>query len=127
MFIDTRTAANPTVSTPESDLANVLVTGDAAPPGESAFRGWLVVNGHVRWQASMPARGLVYAQAGLTWSGSGAFLGAVVARNGTGTAGSVDVGPEAVIAYDCEVARTGGGMLSTAWFVKPGSYREVPD
>ena len=127
VFVDTRTAAPPTVSTPAGDLADVLVTGEASPSGEPGFQGWLVVNGHVTWQGSMPARGLVYAQAGLTWAGTGAFTGAVVARNATGTAGVVSVGPAATIAYDCEAARTGGGTLPASWFVKPGSYREVAD
>jgi hypothetical protein len=127
VFVDTRTAAPPTVSTPAGDLADVLVTGDASPSGEPGFQGWLVVNGHVTWQGSMPARGLVYAQGGLTWAGTGAFTGAVVARNATGTAGVVNVGPAATIAYDCEAARTGGGTLPASWFVKPGSYREVAD
>jgi hypothetical protein len=121
VFVDTRTGANPTVSTPAEDLAEVLVSGD----GE--FRGWLIVNGTVDWQSDAASSGLIHAHAGLAWSGRGRFAGAVIARNGGGTAPPLEIGPRASISYDCRTARTGGGTLPAGWFVRPGSYREVPD
>jgi hypothetical protein len=127
VFVDTRSGINPTASTETADLAEVTVGHDAALAATAGFRGWLIVNGNLRWQSSASAGGLVYAQAGLTWSGEGALAGNVVVSNVTGASAAVEIGPSASIAFDCGAARSGGGTVPSGWFVKPGSYREVSD
>jgi hypothetical protein len=130
IFIDTRTGANPTSTTSDSDMADVHITGNAAPSGQTEWHGWLIVNGRLDWQGNTKARGLVYAQNDLSWSGTETIWGAVMSRNIKDTSStnidSTLTGNTTVI-YDCTAARTGAGTIPQGWFLKAGTYRELSD
>ncbi len=129
VFVDTVSGDPVTDATPDADLAAVTIDGDAAADPIGVFRGWIVVNGSLDVRGSFQMRGLVYAQTDLTYAGSGGarITGAAMSRNArAGSASRVSGGPGgALIRYDCEQARTGGGAIPQAWTVKPGSYRET--
>jgi hypothetical protein len=130
IFIDTRTGANPTSSTPDSDMADVHIGADASPVGRAEWRGWLVVNGRLVWQGNTRAQGLVYTQNDISWSGTEPLRGAMVSRNIRNTAsttiGSAPSGTATII-YDCAAARDGAGTIPRGWFPRTGSYREPSD
>jgi hypothetical protein len=102
----------------------VRVLGDAAPPGESRFTGWLIVNGALEWSAETPVRGLLYAHDTVTLAGPGAVDGAVVSRNVSGRPSRIE---GTSLAWQCQAARTGAGTVPLAWLPKAGTFREVPD
>jgi hypothetical protein len=130
IFVDTRTGANPTNTTSDTDMADVHVTGNAAPTGQTEWHGWLVVNGRLDWQGNTKAHGLVYAQNDISWSGTETIYGAVISRNIKDTSStnidSTLVGNTTVI-YDCAAARSGAGTIPHGWFLKAGTYRELSD
>lgn len=124
VFVDTVDGMplTPTTSPTDAGLANVTSGVD--------FRGWLVVAGTVHLSGTVAMRGLVYAQNAVGWdgAGNGRITGAVVSQNvGRSKAirieGHDPARPE-VIQYDCRAVRDGGGAFS-AWWMKPGTYREV--
>jgi hypothetical protein len=129
VFVDTVSGGPVTDSTPEADLALVTVDGGAAADPSGIFRGWIVVNGSLDIRGDFAMHGLVYAQTDLSYAGSagGQIVGAAMSRNGrAGSASRLSAGPGgALIQYDCEQARTGGGTIPQTWMVKPGSYRET--
>jgi hypothetical protein len=130
IFVDTRTGANPTSTTSDSDMANVHVTGNAQPAGQTEWHGWLIVNGRLDWQGNTKARGLVYAQNDLSWSGTETIYGAVISRNIKDTSSTnIDstLSGNATIVYDCASARSGAGTIPQSWFLKAGTYREPSD
>ena len=75
--------------------------------------------------------GLIYAQNDVTLNGTGngTIQGAIITTNRIDTASTTvdsnDIG-NAPLTYNCPDVRNGGGKLSQNWFVKPGTYREVP-
>jgi hypothetical protein len=130
IFVDTRTGANPTSTTSDSDMADVRITGNAAPAGQTEWRGWLIVNGRLDWQGNTKARGLVYAQNDLSWSGTETIYGAVISRNVKDTSSTnIDstLSGNTTIIYNCSEARSGAGTIPQGWFLKAGTYRELSD
>jgi hypothetical protein len=130
IFIDTRTGTNPTSSTPDADMADVRVTGNAEPAGQTEWHGWLIVNGGLDWQGTTRARGLLYAQNDISWSGRETLWGAVVSRNIKDTsATNIDstFNRNGAIIYDCAAARSGVGTIPQGWVLKTGTYRELSD
>ncbi|MBI4634775.1 MAG: pilus assembly PilX N-terminal domain-containing protein [Candidatus Rokubacteria bacterium] len=124
VFVDTTTGADFTALTPDSERGYASVGG-----GVNAS-GWLVVAGTITIGGSTTYNGLVYAQNDITYTGagSGTITGAMITENRKDTVATVvdsNVGGNASITYDCTVMRTGGGTLSTGWFVKAGSYKDV--
>jgi len=125
VFVDTVSGAPISDVTPDTDLARVVVGG-----GAGVFRGWMIVSGTLEISGSARLRGLAYALNGFAYRGAGpgGVEGQVVAR---GLRGGVTViqrmGGGPAIRFDCAAARSGDGLISFGWMLKPGSYRELPD
>jgi len=125
VFVDTVSGAPISDATLDTDLARVVVGG-----GAGVFRGWMIVSGTLEISGNARLRGLAYALDGFAYRGAGpgGVEGQVVAR---GLRGAVTViqrtGGGAAIRFDCAAARSGDGLISFGWMLKPGSYRELPD
>jgi len=125
VFVDTVSGAPISDATPETDLARVVVGG-----GGDVFRGWMIVSGTLEISGDARLRGLAYALDGFAYRGEapGGVEGQVVAR---GLRGGVTLiqrtGDGPAIRFDCAAARTGDGLISFGWMLKPGSYRELPN
>jgi hypothetical protein len=134
IFVDTYSGQNitptgVTPATPDSDMADVEIHGNASldPDG---FKGWIVVNGSLLISGQFRADGLIYVQNDLTYSGIGdsQVTGAVITRNIRDTSYTSidgDLGGNAIVVYDCAKARTGAGFIPENWMIKTGTYREV--
>jgi hypothetical protein len=128
IFVDTPSGNVLTNSSPLSDLITVDVHGNWSPPGWS---GWLVVAGTILISGNTTLNGLIYAQndVSLHGAGGGSITGAVISTNRVDTSSTNidtnDIG-NAPISYNCPSVRTGGNTIPQNWFVKPGTYREVP-
>jgi len=127
IFVDTPSGNTLTNSSPSSDMVTVDVHGNWS----SSWNGWLVVAGSVQISGNITMNGLVYAQndVALHGSGGGSIAGAVISTNRvdqTSTNVDTDDIGNAPISYNCPSVRTGGGTIPQNWFVKPGTYREVP-
>jgi hypothetical protein len=125
VFVDTMSGAPISDATPETDLARVVVGS-----GVGVFRGWMIVSGTLEISGDARLRGLAYALDGFAYRGAGpgGVEGQVVAR---GLRGGITViqrtGGGPAIRFDCAAARSGDGLISFGWMLKPGSYRELPD
>jgi len=124
VFVDTVSGAPVTETTTDADLARAEVR-----EGTGLFRGWLVVQGSLEVLGDARLRGLAYALDGFAYRGAspGGIEGQVVAqavRDGVTAIDREGAGP--AIRFDCDVARSGDGLLPGGWFLKPGSYREIP-
>jgi len=125
VFVDTVSGAPISDATLDTDLARVVVGGAAG-----VFRGWMIVSGTLEISGNARLRGLAYALDGFAYRGAGpgGVEGQVVAR---GLRGGVTViqraGGGPAIRFDCAAARSGDGLISFGWMLKPGSYRELPD
>ena len=127
VFVDTRSGGPVSPSSPADDLAVVDIAGGAAADPGGTFRGWLVVNGSVRVTGDLRMLGFAYVQGALVHAGTGQVTGAVMSRNAQSAGPSrLDATGSLLVQYDCEAARTGGGMIPQTWTIKPGSYREIP-
>lgn len=136
VFVDTVDGQNITASTPTSNFADVDISGN---PGTStvvyqnqtyahAFKGWLIVNGALRMDGNIGIFGMVYVMNDITYRGTGGGMiaGAVVSQNVRDTvATSIDssTAGNASIMYDCNLLKTGGGIVPQTWFAT--GYREV--
>jgi hypothetical protein len=125
VFVDTVSGASVTEATADADLARALVR-----TGAGLFRGWLVVRGSLEVLGDARLRGLAYALDGFAYRGAspGGIEGQVVAqavRGGVTAIARESAGP--AIRFDCSVARSGDGLVPGGWFLKPGSYREIPE
>src|SRR5438445_4617622 len=127
IFVDTPSGNTLTNSSPSSDLITVDVHGNWG----SGWNGWLVVAGSIHVSGNVTMNGLLYAQNDVTLhgSGGGSITGAVISTNRVDTASTNvdtdDVG-NAPISYNCPSVRNGGGTVPQNWFVKPGTFKEVP-
>jgi len=116
-----------TNSSPSSDLITVDVHGNWG----SGWNGWLVVAGSIHVSGNITMNGLLYAQNDVTLhgAGGGSITGAVISTNRVDTnstnVDTDDIG-NAPISYNCPSVRSGGGTIPQNWFVKPGTYKEVP-
>ncbi len=127
IFVDTPSGNPLTNSSPSSDMIGVDIHGN----WPSGWNGWLVVAGSIQISGNTALNGLVYAQNDVTLHGTGGgnITGAVISTNRVDT-NSTNVDTEdignAPITYNCPAVRTGGGTIPQGWFVKPGTYKEVP-
>ena len=125
VFVDTASGAPISDATPETDLARVVLGG-----GAGLFRGWMIVSGTLEISGDARLRGLAYALDGFAYRGAapGGVEGQVVAQGVRGGATAIDrAGGGPAIRFDCATARSGDGLISFGWLLKPGSYRELPD
>lgn len=126
VFVDTVSGRPPTPADP-GDYATAEFRG--APFANGRFRGWIVVMGSVTaFDASGTLHGLLYAVDDIALTGRADISGLVVGANlheGSQLPDSV-VGGLATVTFDCAGA-TGAGRVPRGWFLKPGSYRELPD
>jgi hypothetical protein len=135
IFVDTVSGQNITAegvspATPDEDMANVEIHGNAAADPSGIFKGWLFVNGTLQISGNFEMYGFMYAQNDMTYTGTGngQVWGAAMTRNIRDTSfTSVDanLGGNAFITYDCQKAKTGGGFIPQTWTIKSGSYREI--
>jgi hypothetical protein len=127
IFVDTPSGNPLTNSSPSSDLFTVDVHGN----WNSGWTGWLVVAGSIKVSGNITMTGLIYAQndIDLHGAGGGSLTGAIVSTNRVDTSSTNvdtdDVG-NAPITYNCPAVRNGGGSIPVNWFVKPGTFKEVP-
>jgi len=127
IFVDTPSGNVLTNSSPSSDMISVDIHGNWG----SGWSGWLVVAGSIQISGNTALNGLVYAQNDVTLHGTGGgnITGAVISTNRVDT-NSTNVDTEdignAPITYNCPSVRNGGGTIPQGWFVKPGTYKEVP-
>ena len=125
VFVDTVSGAPISAATPETDLAHVVMGG-----GAGVFRGWMIVSGTLEISGDARLRGLAYALDGFAYRGEapGGVEGQVVARGLRGGATLIErTGNGPAIRFDCAAARSGDGLISFGWMLKPGSYRELPN
>ena len=125
VFVDTVSGAPISAATPETDLAHVVMGG-----GAGVFRGWMIVSGTLEISGDARLRGLAYALDGFAYRGEapGGVEGQVVARGLRGGVTLIErTGNGPAIRFDCAAARSGDGLISFGWMLKPGSYRELPD
>jgi hypothetical protein len=127
IFVDTP-SGNPLASnSPSSDLITVDIHGNWS----QGWNGWLVVAGTISISGNTTLNGLIYAQndVDLHGAGGGSITGAVISTNRIDSQSTnvdtEDVG-NAPIAYNCRKVRDGGGTIPQGWFVKPGTYRDLP-
>jgi hypothetical protein len=129
IFVDTPSGNPFTNSSPISDIISVDIHGN----WDSGWRGWLVVAGSVQISGRVTMTGLVYAQNDVTLhgTGGGSVSGAVISTNRMDTASTSlipdteDIG-NAPLTYNCPAVRDGGGTIPQGWFVKPGTFKDVP-
>src|SRR5438445_55871 len=127
IFVDTPSGNVLTSSSPSSDLITVDVHGNWG----AGWNGWMVVAGSIHVSGNISLNGLLYAQNDVTLhgAGGGSITGAVISTNRVDTSSTNvdtdDIG-NAPISYNCPSVRNGGGTIPQNWFVKPGTYREVP-
>jgi hypothetical protein len=127
IFVDTPSGNVLTSSSPSSDLITVDIHGNWG----AGWNGWLVVAGSIQVSGNITMNGLLYAQNDVTLhgAGGGSITGAVISTNRVDSASTnvdtQDIG-NAPIRYNCPSVRNGGGTIPQNWFVKPGTYKEVP-
>jgi hypothetical protein len=127
IFVDTPSGNPFTSSSPSGDIFTVDVHGNWG----STWSGWLVVAGSIEISGNVTMNGLIYAQNDITLhgSGGGGINGAVISTNRMDTSSTNvdtdDIG-NAPITYSCPDVRTGGGTIPQNWFVKPGTFKELP-
>lgn len=135
IFIDTVsgtniTQENVTPPTPTSDFANVEIHGNAGSGPGGVFNGWIFVNGNLAIDGDFLTTGFIYSQNDISYHGTGTGLltGAMVSRNirdSSSTTVDSDLLGNALIVYNCEAAKTGGGQILSRWMMKSGTYKEV--
>ena len=127
IFVDTPSGNVLTNSSPSSDLITVDIHGNWS----AGWNGWLVVAGTIQISGNTSLNGLIYSQndVNLHGAGGGNITGAVISTNRVDTSSTNidtnDIG-NAPITYNCPSVRNGGGTIPQNWFVKPGTYKEVP-
>jgi len=127
VFVDTPSGNPFTASSPSGDIISVDIHGNWS----AGWSGWLVVAGSVQISGNMNLTGLIYAQNDVTLhgAGSGSISGAVISTNRLDTSSTNvdtdDIG-NAPLTYSCPAVRDGGGTIPQGWFVKPGTFKDVP-
>jgi hypothetical protein len=115
-----------------SDLARVDIRADAPADPDGVFKGLLFVNGTLSVDGNFTMHGFVHAESAIRYRavGPGGVRGAMVSRNIGGqspTRIDSDSPGTAVVAYDCQHVKSGGGSLADRWNPEPGTYRETCD
>ena len=132
IFVDTVSGNNITPSTPDSDYALVDIHGNAGTGPNNSFRGWIIANGGISISGNVQISGMVYSVNDISYAGTGTgyISGQMISQNVRDTVATVvdtnTIGNSS-ITYNCNDARTGGGVLSPNFLMRPGSYREVSD
>jgi Tfp pilus assembly protein PilX len=132
IFVDTVSGNNITDSTPTSDYASVSINGNPGMGPNNSFKGWIIVNGGISISGNVQLSGMVYAVNDISYSGTGTgfISGQLISQNVRDTVATVvdtnTIGNSS-ITYNCNDARTGGGVLSPNFLLRPGSYKEVAD
>ncbi len=127
IFVDTPSGNPFTNNSPDSDIIGVDIHGN----WRSGWSGWLVVAGSIQISGNMNLTGLIYAQNDVTLhgAGGGTISGAVISTNRLDTSSTNvdtdDIG-NAPLTYNCPAVRDGGGTIPQGWFVKPGTFKDVP-
>jgi len=127
IFVDTPSGNPFTNNSPDSDIIGVDIHGN----WRSGWSGWLVVAGSIQISGNMNLTGLIYAQNDVTLHGAGGgrISGAVISTNRLDTSSTNvdtdDIG-NAPLTYNCPAVRDGGGTIPQGWFVKPGTFKDVP-
>jgi Tfp pilus assembly protein PilX len=130
IFVDTVSGNNITASTPASDYAQVDIHGNPGMGPNNSFRGWIIVNGGMSISGNIQMYGMVYAVNDISYAGTGTGLisGQMISANVRDTVATVvdtnTIGNSSIV-YNCADSRTGGGVLSPNFLLRPGSYREV--
>src|SRR5207244_11918336 len=107
---------------------NFLDSHDKCHSGSS---GWLGESGSNQISGNMNLTGLIYSQNYVTLhgAGGGSISGAVISTNRLDTSSTNvdtdDIG-NAPLTYNCPAVRDGGGTIPQGWFVKPGTFKDVP-
>jgi hypothetical protein len=127
VVVDTPSGQPLSPASPYSDMIMVDMHGTWA----DTFNGWIVVAGSVVISGRVSITGLVYSQNDITLHGSssgGGINGALISTNRVDTM-STNIDDETIgnmpVTYNCPAVKNGGGTLSEAWFVKPGTYTEI--
>ena len=130
IFVDTVSGNNITPSTPVSDYATVDIHGNPGTGPNNSFRGWIIVNGGISISGNIQISGMVYAVNDISYAGTGTgfISGQMISANVRDTIATVvdtnTIGNSS-ITYNCNDSRTGGGVLSPNFMLRPGSYREI--
>ena len=134
VFIDTVSGNNitqegVTPATPTSDFANVAIHGNPPADPSGIFSGYLFVNGSLSIDGNFLMHGMVYSQNDISYHGvgTGGVLGALMSRNIrdlSSTSIDSDLLGNALINYNCNYAKTGGGSFRNQWSVEKGTYKE---
>ena len=132
IFVDTVSGNNITPSTPSSDFGSVDIHGNPGMGPNNSFRGWIVVNGSTQISGNVQISGMIYSANDISYAGTGTgfISGQMISQNVRDTVATVvdtnTIGNSS-ITYNCNDSRTGGGVLSPNFLMRPGSYREVSD
>ena len=132
IFVDTVSGNNITASTASSDFGSANIHGNAGTGPNNAFRGWIIVNGGISISGNVQLSGMVYAVNDISYAGTGTgfISGQMISQNVRDTVATVvdtnTIGNSSVT-YNCSDSRTGGGVLSPNFMLRPGSYKEVAD
>jgi hypothetical protein len=129
IFIDTTTGADYTASTPDAQAGNLVLSGTGT------FNGVIIVAGSITLSGTKTFNGLVYAQNDITLVGNVTVNGALVSENRKDSSSTTidpldaSVTGSVTVNYNCDYVRNGGSgspsVLSTAWTIKPGTYKET--
>jgi len=126
--LDCTARPNSSCTNPPTDMITLTITGSGPMP---TLNGWLIVNGSISWSGDATVNGLVYAQNDVDIAGNATVHGAIVSRNivdtASSTSGDSRVGGNLTVTYNCYDAKTGNGTIPAGWYLKLGSYREMPD
>jgi Tfp pilus assembly protein PilX len=132
IFVDTVSGNNITDSTPTSDFGQASINGNPGMGPNNAFKGWIIVNGGISISGNVQISGMVYAVNDISYAGTGTgfISGQMISQNVRDTVATVvdtnTIGNSSVT-YNCSDSRTGGGVLSPNFLLRPGSYKEVAD
>ena len=132
IFVDTVSGNNITPSTPSSDFAAVDIHGNPGTGPNNSFKGWIIVNGGIQISGNIQISGMVYALNDISYAGTGTgfISGQMISQNVRDTIATVvdtnTIGNSSII-YNCNDSRTGGGVLSPNFMMRPGSYKELAD
>lgn len=130
IFVDTVSGNNITASTPDSDYGSVLIHGNPGTGPNNSFKGWIIVNGGISISGNIQISGMIYAVNDISYAGTGTgyISGQMISANVRDTIATVvdtnTIGNSSII-YNCNDSRTGGGVLSPNFLMRPGSYREI--
>ena len=111
--------------------ARSSINGNPGTGPNNSFKGWIIVNGGISISGNVQISGMVYAVNDISYSGTGTgfISGQMISQNVRDTVATVvdtnTIGNSS-ITYNCSDSRTGGGVLSPNFLLRPGSSRKWP-